>query len=54
MYRGLPTLWDVKCKDYNNRAEKEEQYDVLIEIHEILAGTVCTMRSVFAIAQPPI
>ncbi|KAK8395762.1 hypothetical protein O3P69_005693 [Scylla paramamosain] len=31
VYRGLPALWDVKCKDYTNRAKKGEQYDVLIE-----------------------
>ena len=31
MYRGLPALWDVKCKDYTSRAKNEEQYDVLIE-----------------------
>lgn len=31
VYRGLPALWDVKSKDYSNRAKKGEQYDVLIE-----------------------
>ena len=31
VYRFLPALWDVKCKDYSNRAKKGEQYDVLIE-----------------------
>lgn len=31
VYRGLPALWDVKCKDYSNRVKKGEQYDVLIE-----------------------
>lgn len=31
VYRGLPALWDVKCKDYTNRAKKGKQYDVLIE-----------------------
>lgn len=31
VYRSLPALWDVKCKDYSNRAKKGEQYDVLIE-----------------------
>ncbi|KAF7269012.1 hypothetical protein GWI33_017933 [Rhynchophorus ferrugineus] len=30
VYRGLPALWDVKSKDYSNRAKKREQYDVLI------------------------
>lgn len=31
MYRSLPALWDVKCKDYTNRGKKKEQYDVLIK-----------------------
>ncbi|XP_022201818.2 uncharacterized protein LOC111058586 [Nilaparvata lugens] len=31
MYRGLPALWNVKCKDYSNRDKKAEQYEVLIE-----------------------
>ena len=31
VYRSLPALWDVKCKDYSNHAKKGEQYDVLIE-----------------------
>ncbi|XP_076047489.1 zinc finger BED domain-containing protein 5-like [Oratosquilla oratoria] len=31
VYRSLPALWDVKCKDYTNRAKKGEQYEVLIE-----------------------
>ncbi|MCL4145992.1 UNVERIFIED_CONTAM: hypothetical protein GTU68_055907 [Idotea baltica] len=31
VYRGLPALWDVKCKNYTNRAKKGEQYDVLIQ-----------------------
>lgn len=31
VYRSLPALWDVKCKDYTNRGKKNEQYDVLIE-----------------------
>ncbi|XP_018026499.1 uncharacterized protein LOC108681929 [Hyalella azteca] len=30
LYRSLPALWDVKCIDYNNRAKKKEQYDVLV------------------------
>ena len=31
VYRSLPALWDVKCKDYCNRSKKGEQYEVLIE-----------------------
>lgn len=31
VYHGLPVLWDIKSKDYNNRGKKSEQYDVLIE-----------------------
>ncbi|XP_055625146.1 uncharacterized protein LOC129777318 [Toxorhynchites rutilus septentrionalis] len=31
VYRSLPALWDIKCKDYTNRLKKIEQYDVLIE-----------------------
>ena len=31
VYRGLPALWDVQCKDYTNRAQKRTQYGVLIE-----------------------
>lgn len=31
VYRGLPALWDVKCKDYSNRAKKGQQYEVLIK-----------------------
>ena len=31
MYRGLPALWDVKCKDYSKHGKKGKQYDVLIE-----------------------
>ena len=55
VYRGLPALWDVKSKDYSNRAKKGEQYDVLIqkyrekhpdaEKQEVVKkiNTVCTM-----------
>lgn len=31
VYRGLPALWDIKSKDYTNRAKKGEQYEVLLE-----------------------
>ncbi|CAK1541654.1 unnamed protein product [Leptosia nina] len=31
VYRGLPALWDAKCKEYTNRTRKGEQYDVLLE-----------------------
>ncbi|KZC06772.1 hypothetical protein WN55_07545 [Dufourea novaeangliae] len=31
VYHGLLALWDVKWKDYSNRAKKGEQYDVLLE-----------------------
>ncbi|XP_024086400.1 uncharacterized protein LOC106672679 [Cimex lectularius] len=30
LYRSLPALWNVKCKDYNNRIKKNEQYEHLL------------------------
>ncbi|KAF5299657.1 hypothetical protein FQA39_LY11452 [Lamprigera yunnana] len=30
VYRGLPAPWDVKCKDYSNRAKMGDHYDMLI------------------------
>lgn len=31
VYRSLPALWQVKCKEYSNRIVKNAQYEVLLE-----------------------
>jgi hypothetical protein len=30
VYRSIPALWDVKCKNYSNRVVKSEQHDQLL------------------------
>ncbi|KAM7347625.1 uncharacterized protein ACRADG_007162 [Cochliomyia hominivorax] len=35
LYRSLPALWDVNCKDYTNRRLKDKLYDILlVKYHE--------------------
>lgn len=31
VYGSLPALWDITCKDYSNRALKEQKYDILLK-----------------------
>lgn len=31
LYKSLPSLWKVKCKEYNNRAAKNRDYNLLID-----------------------
>ncbi|XP_036339700.1 uncharacterized protein LOC118749015 isoform X6 [Rhagoletis pomonella] len=31
VYRSLPALWNVKCKDYHDRNVKKKQYEILLQ-----------------------
>ena len=57
VYRGLPALWDVKCKDYSNRAKKGEQHVDFMKFWQGVfaqCGCMSVLTIVQYIAQPSI